>query len=254
MSILSICWLALAAGTAWRFRPVSCRRLSPLPPSLPRSRPRPLVAVGRTVRIVTRRPPDASADARVGSAVGWSLVGLLLSPALAVGLGVGRWVLGGAGARSQRRQRDARIVRELPEVVDLLVLGLSAGLSVPKAIAAVAELATGVVPTSLRHALGRVEMGERLADALESLPSLEGEALRPLVRSLAGSERYGVPLLPALERLAADVRAQRRRQAEVMARRLPVKLLFPLVLCILPAFALLTVVPVVASSLRSVQI
>jgi tight adherence protein C len=186
--------------------------------------------------------------------VGWSLLGLLLSPALAVALGVGRWVLGGASARSHHRQRDERIVRELPEVVDLLVLGLSAGLSVPKAIAAAAELATGVVATSLCHALGRVEMGGRLADALESLPSLEGGALRPLVRSLAASERYGVALLPALERLAVDVRAQRRRQAEVMARRLPVKLLFPLVLCILPAFALLTVVPVVASSLRSVQI
>ena len=47
---------------------------------------------------------------------------------------------------------------------------------------------------------------------------------------------------------------QRRRRAEVAARKLPVKLLFPLVLCILPAFALLTVVPVIVSSLRALEL
>jgi len=58
---------------------------------------------------------------------------------------------------------------------------------------------------------------------------------------LAGAERYGTPLLPALDRLALDARLDRRRRAEEAARRVPVKLLFPLVLCVLPAFGLLTV-------------
>jgi tight adherence protein C len=54
--------------------------------------------------------------------------------------------------------------------------------------------------------------------------------------------------------LATDVRADRRRRAEEAARRVPVKLLFPLVLCVLPAFALLTVAPLLAGALGSLRL
>ena len=78
--------------------------------------------------------------------------------------------------------------------------------------------------------------------------------MRPLVSVLLASERYGTPLLPALDRVAVDARARRRVAADEAARRVPVKLLFPLVLCILPAFALLTVVPLLAGALRSLRL
>ena len=72
--------------------------------------------------------------------------------------------------------------------------------------------------------------------------------------ALAACERYGSPVGPALARLSTEVRAARRRQAEAAARRVPVKLLFPLVGCILPAFALLTVAPLVASAAGSLRL
>jgi tight adherence protein C len=68
------------------------------------------------------------------------------------------------------------------------------------------------------------------------------------------SERYGAPLGPGLERLAYEVRADRRRRAEEAARKIPVKLLFPLVSCTLPAFGLLTVAPLIASAVRSLRL
>ena len=68
------------------------------------------------------------------------------------------------------------------------------------------------------------------------------------------SERYGAPLGAGLERLADEVRRDRRRRAEEAARRIPVKLLFPLVGCVLPAFALLTVAPLVAGALGSLRL
>jgi tight adherence protein C len=71
---------------------------------------------------------------------------------------------------------------------------------------------------------------------------------------LLASERYGAPVGAGLERLAAEVRADTRRRAETAARRVPVKLLFPLVVCILPAFGLLTVAPLVAGALRSLRL
>jgi tight adherence protein C len=74
--------------------------------------------------------------------------------------------------------------------------------------------------------------------------------LRPLTEALRTSSRLGSPAAPALARLAIDARADARRRAEARARTVPVRLCFPLVACILPAFALLTVVPVVLGGLR----
>jgi tight adherence protein C len=93
-----------------------------------------------------------------------------------------------------------------------------------------------------------------LADALEDAVTEVGETLRPLVVALTSSLRYGTPLVPALERVALEARADRRRRAEEAARRVPVKLLFPLVACILPAFAALTVLPLLAGTLESLRL
>jgi tight adherence protein C len=148
----------------------------------------------------------------------------------------------------------AAVAADLPDVVDLLVLAVGAGLTVPLALAAVARRAPGPLGAELGRALEEAGMGCRLADALEAVPARAGEATRPLVATLTASERYGAPLGASLERLAAEVRADRRRRAEEAARKVPVKLLFPLVTCTLPAFGLLTVAPLVASAVRSLRL
>ena len=68
--------------------------------------------------------------------------------------------------------------------------------------------------------------------------------VRRLTETLRTSARLGTPAAAALGRLAQEVRADVRRRAEAHARTVPVRLLFPLVFCVLPAFVLLTVVPV----------
>jgi pilus assembly protein TadC len=163
-------------------------------------------------------------------------------------------ILGSLPSRRLQRRRDVEIARALPDSVDLLMLAVSAGLTVPLALVAVTQRSEGLVADALGWALSRSQLGEPLADALEAVPAEFGEPMRQLVRPLVVTQRYGTELLPALETLNTDVRRQRRHRAEVVARKLPVKLLFPLVLCILPAFALLTVVPVIASSLRGIQL
>ncbi|HSH59547.1 MAG TPA: type II secretion system F family protein, partial [Acidimicrobiales bacterium] len=65
---------------------------------------------------------------------------------------------------------------------------------------------------------------------------------------------YGAPLAASLDRIADHVRRQRRRRAEEAARKVPVMLLFPLVVCILPAFALLTVAPLIAGALHELRL
>ena len=83
-----------------------------------------------------------------------------------------------------------------------------------------------------------------LDDAARSTP-----ALRPVADALLASDRLGAPVGPVLARLAEEERTALRRRAEANARRIPVRLLFPLVFLVLPAFVLLTVVPGLAAGL-----
>jgi tight adherence protein C len=85
-------------------------------------------------------------------------------------------------------------------------------------------------------------LGATFADALDDL-SARAPPFRAVADALLASDRLGAPVGPALARLAAEQRAELRRRAEAHARRVPVRLLFPLVFVVLPAFGLLTVVP-----------
>ncbi len=106
------------------------------------------------------------------------------------------------------------------------------------------EQAAGRLGAALRAADG----GLGLADALEA-EARRTPALAPVLALLAASERSGAPVAEALSRLATSIRAETRRRAMARARAVPVRLLFPLVFLVLPAFLLLTVAPVVLASL-----
>lgn len=208
--------------------------------------------LGRAVRRLGGRPPDAHADQRLGRAVAVALVVLAcgLGPVLAVAVGFVLWA-GPLAARHRRQsRRRAAVGDETPEIVDLIRLGVGSGLNVRLALDAVVRHHDGLVAAELRHALTRADRGSRLADALDDIGP-GADATRPLIDALVASERYGAPLTAALDRVADDARTTRRRRREEAARRVPVKLLFPLVFCTLPAFVLLTVVPVLLRSLPS---
>lgn len=154
--------------------------------------------------------------------------------------------------RSRAMALDGARRQSVPELVDLFRLAVGAGLSIHQVVDVVEPLSPPAFAPALIEVRRRVSLGQRLGDALEVFDEF-GDPVRPLVAALRSSAFDGVALSPALERVADDARLQRRRWAEINARRLPVQLLFPLVLCILPAFGLLAIVPLVASSLGSLQ-
>jgi len=227
---------------------------SPTRRRLPVAPGSPATLLGGWVRRRFGRPADRAADRHLGRALLLGIPALVVSPTLALAVGLWWWAAPLLRRRREDRRREAELRAELPEVVDLYLLAIGAGLTVALAVPAVARHHRGRLGAAFGEVARRNRLGERLADALAMLPTTVGEPARPLVTVLVGSERYGVALLPALERLAAEARLDRRRAAEAAARRVPVKLLFPLVLCTLPAFALLTVVPLLAGSLRSLQL
>jgi tight adherence protein C len=77
---------------------------------------------------------------------------------------------------------------------------------------------------------------------------------RDVAHAIAAADRDGLPLAPLLDRLAGDARAARRRHGEAEARRLPVRLTFPLVVCTLPSFVLLAIAPAVLGALSTLRV
>lgn len=227
---LGLLWTAVVVLWGWQTRPRQVRSPSPSPPR-------------------TRSPKTAPA---IGFALA-AVIAVAIHPVLGVGIGLLMWISPHRRRAQLHRRRQAEVIEELPEAIDLLRLAISSGLNVHLAVAAVGERLCGPVGLGLAEAVQRAKAGVRLADGLEPLPDSVGEPVRPLVRVLIDGDRYGTELEPALEQLAADSRLLRRRRAEEQARRLPLRLLLPLVTCILPAFILLTLAPVLAETLTTLR-
>jgi pilus assembly protein TadC len=133
---------------------------------------------------------------------------------------------------------------------DLLTMAVAAGLTPYLAIGVALRYGNGPVAECLWRVRSAADEGLGLAEALEA-EAVRSPELAPLLALLAGSERSGAPVAAGLARLAGQTRAQARRRAMTRARTVPVRLLFPLVFLVLPAFLLLTVAPVVLASLSS---
>jgi tight adherence protein C len=255
VTLLGWSWALLAAAALVRLRPIPARRrLAAGAPQRKDAGSIPSVVGRALLRRLGRPDPAPLLAGRVGLAVLVGLAMLPVRPAAGILAAAVGWAAPGVRERRLRDARQAALDASLPEVVDLLVLATGAGLTVRHALAAVAARADSPLAPILAQTVAEADQGRRLADALDDVPARAGESTRPLVGVLLGSERYGAPVRAGLERLAADVRADTRRRAEAAARRVPVKLLFPLVVCILPAFGLLTVAPLVAGALRTLRL
>lgn len=149
----------------------------------------------------------------------------------------------------RERRRAAEVDRELPTALDLLVVAVGAGAPPQSAVELAARWAPGPVAAPLQQVLVTTGLGGSFVDALTTL-RVDQPKLAPVAEVLAASARLGAPAAASLTRLADEARAASRRRAEARARVLPVKLLFPLVFLVLPAFGVLTVVPALLSAMQ----
>lgn len=243
-------WVACVLAAAWIRRPRPQRR--PAGSAGLAVSVGPVTMAGGAARRLARRPPDLAADRIVGWAMVGVTVALAAAPALVPLPVVIAWAVPRGVARRRARLETAALDDALPDAVDLFSLAVGAGLTVPLALPIVAKRAPPPLGPALAAADRRRSLGEPLVDALGAvLP--EQESVRPLVAVLVASLRDGAPLAEPLARLADDLRQDRQRAAEARARRVPVQMLFPLVLCTLPAFVLVTIVPVLAGALRGLR-
>jgi tight adherence protein C len=154
------------------------------------------------------------------------------------------------GARRRRRRAD----RELPLFLDLLAAAATAGSTGLLAVRHATAATEGPLAEELSAALHRVDLGERWSTELAAAAErLDLPDLRRAAAVLARSGSIGSSLSDALTQLARESREARRALVAERARKAPVKMLFPLVFLVLPAFLLLTVVPVLVTTLRSIH-
>jgi tight adherence protein C len=156
-------------------------------------------------------------------------------------------------ARSRARERRA-MDGEIPQLLDLLAAGSAAGLSAFVGLERSVSGLRGPLGRELRGSLESVELGARWRDELAEVGErLALPDLKRAITVLTRTDTLGSSLTDATRELAADVRAARRAVVAERARAAPVKMLFPLVFLVLPAFLLLTVVPVLLTTVQSIR-
>ena len=148
----------------------------------------------------------------------------------------------------------ARVDSDVPDFVDVVSVYLRSGQPPALAFLHASDTAPGTVGVAAREVAERVHNGERFVDVLTSSRSAFGLHAQPMIDALIDTERDGLAPRELFDRLATDAHAQRRRDADMRIRVLPVRLTLPLVGCILPAYVLLAVVPLLASQLSSVNL
>lgn len=195
------------------------------------------------------RAPWVVAGAAAALVVGWLLLPadglwalpLVLVPGAIAGERVGRRIPD-ADLRRQQRRRSA----ELPAILDLLATCLAAGLPLRSAAAAVRDTADGPVRDDLSRVLHRLELGVPDRDAW--LVLAENPLWRGIARDLARSVASGTGLVEVLHQAAEDTRRAHHADQLERARTVGVRSVWPLMVCYLPAFLLVGIVPIIGSA------
>jgi tight adherence protein C len=148
------------------------------------------------------------------------------------------------------RARRAAIERELVDAVDVLVLSLEAGLSFDSAIAFLCERSRGPLVEELRRYLTDLQLGRSRREALQALAArTQSLYLREFAAAVIQAEELGTGLARALRAQARSLRTARRVRAEELARQAPIKLLFPIVLFIMPMLFIVIIGPAILSAI-----
>lgn len=169
--------------------------------------------------------------------------------AAVVGAGVVLVVAGRSESPVSRRER-AEVRRDLPAVVALLGAALRSGAAPADAVVVVARALPGSAADRLAPVVARLSLGVPAATVWADLAA--DADLAPLGRTMARAHDSGAAVVPAVERLADDLARRARAEVEDRARAVGVKAAVPLGLCLLPAFVLIGIVPLVAALLESI--
>jgi tight adherence protein C len=166
----------------------------------------------------------------------------------AIFLAVIGWVIPGFVVQQRAESRLHRIDRSMPELIDLLVVTVEAGLSLSAALQLAGDRLKGPLGEELRIVLQEQRMGLTPVQALENMTNrCPTPAVESFVRAMMQGQLLGVSIGQILRSLAIEMRKRRRAAAEQQAQKAPIKMLFPLVFMIFPSLFVVILGPAVVS-------
>jgi tight adherence protein C len=149
---------------------------------------------------------------------------------------------------AQAKARQSTILRALPDTLDLLTLCVEAGLGLEGALYRVVEKQTGPLAEEVRQMLREVGLGKSRRDGLTDLAErTQLDDIRSLAAALIQAEQLGTSAAKVLRAQAQRLRLRRRQRAEQDARRASVRMVFPLVFCLMPSLFIFILGPVIVS-------
>jgi Flp pilus assembly protein TadB len=240
MELWSLIAVAGASGAA-ALLVTTPARSEPSTPALPRSRA-PEQGVLRRGRVVW--------SALAGTA-GWLFLPGQVGVLAAVGLAFATWKVAARAEAPGVRRRREEVERGLPHVTRLLAIALAGGQAVPAALAQVASALPGPATDELAVTRSRLAVGVPSRQVWAELSAVPG--LEALGRVFARAEVSGAPVATVVSRLADELAAEARSEVEDRARSVGIKAAVPLGLCLLPAFLLIGIVPVVAAAITALR-
>ncbi len=152
---------------------------------------------------------------------------------------------------SRGQERSNKIALELPDTLDQMTIAVEAGLGFDSAMARAARNGKGPLAEEMVRTLQDIQVGQSRRQAYDSLGTRTDVAdLRKFVRAIVQADKYGVAVADVLRTQAAEMRMKRRQRAEQKAMQIPVKVIFPLMLCILPVLFIVLLGPAVLDIIR----
>jgi tight adherence protein C len=186
----------------------------------------------------------------VGGVFGGFVVSTMLQPAPFVSivaislLAFVGFVLPDSLVNRKVQERQKEILKTLSDTLDLLTISVEAGLSLNAAIAQVVQNVPGVLSAEFARMLQEIQLGVPRSEAFRHLADrTDVDELNGFALAMIQADVFGVSIASVLRTQAQQLRIKRRQAAEAKAQQTPVKIVFPLVLCILPALFVVIVGP-----------
>jgi tight adherence protein C len=213
------------------------------------------------IRTMLRRAGRAEAD--TDRYLAFRVLGMLLAPLVAFGA----WSLASAQGpmlrlactglgfacctilpsrqlRSQVEKREASIRRQLPDIMDLLIICMEAGLGFTSAVSRTVANVEGEMSDEFALVLGEMRAGSSRSNALAGLAErVQLPELRSFVMSIRQADQFGISVSTVLRNQAEDMRITRKQIAQEKAMKAPVKMLIPMVFCIFPPMFIVVIGP-----------
>ncbi|MET0997262.1 MAG: type II secretion system F family protein [Marmoricola sp.] len=171
-------------------------------------------------------------------------LGFLPTMALVVGASLAGYMAPNLYLYQATFNRSDELARALPDAIDLLTISVESGLGFDAACAQVARNTDGPLSEEFARMLQEMQIGRGRSEALRSMGERSDlPELRSFISAMVQADAFGIPVGQVLRVQSSEIRIKRRQWAEEMAQKVPVKILVPLIFCILPCLFIAVLAP-----------